>query len=68
MCSLCAPVVLEPDPDNRQRVLRALALLEEDEPLPPGAAAAIGASLLAWSAPHPSAFRCEDAEDDPPTR
>jgi hypothetical protein len=66
MCIFCAPVLLEPDADDRERVLRVLAELEGDEPLPPGAAAAIGASLLARSTPDPAVFRCEAAEGETP--
>lgn len=63
MCVFCAPMTMEPDPAERERVLRRLAALDPDDPQPAGAAA-----LLAWSsAPDPAAFFCDEAPVDPAT-
>ena len=59
MCSLCAPLLMEPDPVERARVLQRLAVLNDEDTAPPGAPA-----MLAWSgALHPSAFICEETPD-----
>ncbi len=63
MCSLCAPVLMEPDAEESARIALRLAVLNEDgADAPPGAAA-----MLAWSGTlHPSAFFCDAAPEETP--